>query len=364
MRSVLNTIKKFDLEVATKRPLPLFTLSCIGKTYVDVLKKKYFKCNYEAVAGWGDKNGFVSLLNEEAVVDTMANKLKKEKDIKKKFVVPLQTNFVKFKKEFNVLLSNLGRKNALLSLKLLSKYYIDYLVILGSLNCLWRYIGDNAVTKCNKKDIEYFAKARGNVAEIYPQMEGALSLLCNKIGEQQKFDGDLLRYFTRAELDNFLDKKELLNLEKQQKLKKRKVGYFYIYTKNTEEVVTEDNVLIKKIKQFALKNSQPKSGLKGTVVYLGKVEAKVFNFDQNFKKAPAGKFILVTHMTHPKDLTLIKKSLGIITDEGGVLCHAAIMARELKKPCIIGTKVATQLLKTGMSVELDCYKGTIKIIKK
>jgi pyruvate,water dikinase len=52
-----------------------------------------------------------------------------------------------------------------------------------------------------------------------------------------------------------------------------------------------------------------------------------------------------------------------VTDEGGVTCHAAIVAREMKKPCIIGTKIATKVLKDGDLVEVDANKGVVKILK-
>lgn len=69
--------------------------------------------------------------------------------------------------------------------------------------------------------------------------------------------------------------------------------------------------------------------------------------------------ILVAHMTSP-DFTLgIKKAAAIITDEGGITCHAAIVSRELNIPCIIGTKNATRVLKTGEIVEVDADKGMV-----
>jgi pyruvate,water dikinase len=74
--------------------------------------------------------------------------------------------------------------------------------------------------------------------------------------------------------------------------------------------------------------------------------------------------ILVTGMTRPEFLPLLKKSAGFITDSGGILSHAAIIARELKKPCLIDTKVATQSLKDGDIVELDADQGTVKILKR
>lgn len=72
--------------------------------------------------------------------------------------------------------------------------------------------------------------------------------------------------------------------------------------------------------------------------------------------------ILVTSMTRPEFVPLMKKAGAIITDEGGVTCHAAIVSRELRKPCIIGTKNATHVLKTGDRVEIDADKGVVHII--
>ena len=60
----------------------------------------------------------------------------------------------------------------------------------------------------------------------------------------------------------------------------------------------------------------------------------------------------------------IKKAGAIVTDEGGIVSHAAITAREMKKPCIIGTKIATQVLHDGDLVEVDAEKGIVRIIEK
>ena len=106
--------------------------------------------------------------------------------------------------------------------------------------------------------------------------------------------------------------------------------------------------------------------IKGQVTYPGIVQGKVkiiFNpFDQ-------GKYfndgdILVTSMTTPDFVPLMKKAKAVITDEGGILCHAAIVSRELAKPCIIGTKNATQILKDGDEIEVNADLGLVKIINK
>lgn len=73
--------------------------------------------------------------------------------------------------------------------------------------------------------------------------------------------------------------------------------------------------------------------------------------------------ILVASMTRPEFLPLMGKAAAFVTDEGGITCHAAIIAREMGKPCVIGTKIATQVLKDGYVVEVDADKGIVKILK-
>ena len=60
----------------------------------------------------------------------------------------------------------------------------------------------------------------------------------------------------------------------------------------------------------------------------------------------------------------MEKASAFVTDEGGMLCHAAIIAREMNKPCIVGTKSATKILKDGDLVEVDANAGIVKILKK
>ncbi len=73
--------------------------------------------------------------------------------------------------------------------------------------------------------------------------------------------------------------------------------------------------------------------------------------------------ILVTNMTTPEFVPALQKVVAFITDEGGITSHAAIIAREMKKPCIIGTKNATKKLKSGDEVEVDANNGIIRILK-
>lgn len=77
-----------------------------------------------------------------------------------------------------------------------------------------------------------------------------------------------------------------------------------------------------------------------------------------------GEEILVVNKTTPEMIEEIRKAKAVITDEGGILSHAAITAREFKIPTIIGTKNATKILRKGMRVEVDALNGRAKIIEK
>ncbi|HDS62549.1 MAG TPA: phosphoenolpyruvate synthase [Methanofollis liminatans] len=69
--------------------------------------------------------------------------------------------------------------------------------------------------------------------------------------------------------------------------------------------------------------------------------------------------ILVTKMTNPDMVPAMRKVAGIVTDEGGMTCHAAIVSRELGTPAVVGTKKATKTLKDGDIITLDGEKGIV-----
>lgn len=104
--------------------------------------------------------------------------------------------------------------------------------------------------------------------------------------------------------------------------------------------------------------------IQGVSAMTGKVigNVKVVLSRNDFHKLDDGD-ILVTSMTRPEFTQVLSKVSAIITNEGGITCHAAIIARELKKPCVIGTKIATKVLKDGNKVEVDADSGIIKILE-
>ena len=103
--------------------------------------------------------------------------------------------------------------------------------------------------------------------------------------------------------------------------------------------------------------------IKGNPSYAGKVSGRVRIIPTivDLSSMKDGE-ILVCPMTNTDYMPAIRKAAGIVTDHGGILCHASIISRELKIPCIVGTKIATQVLKDGDLVEVDANKGEIKIL--
>ncbi len=142
-------------------------------------------------------------------------------------------------------------------------------------------------------------------------------------------------------------------------IQKRKNGY--IFFDNNLELV--DNIpLWLERKNIVIKSQQDGKIIKGSVAYSGKITGKVCQIytKEDFKKFEKGD-ILVTTMTTPKFTPILKLAGAIVTDEGGITCHAAIIARELKIPCIIGCKNATEILKNDMIVEVNANEGIINI---
>ena len=113
--------------------------------------------------------------------------------------------------------------------------------------------------------------------------------------------------------------------------------------------------------------------LKGISANKGKITAKArvleytlkdFGKTENLINSMQKGEVLVTETTGPEIIKACNKAIAIITDEGGLLSHAAIISRELKIPCIVGTKFATSTIKTGDLLEVDADKGIVTIFSK
>lgn len=106
--------------------------------------------------------------------------------------------------------------------------------------------------------------------------------------------------------------------------------------------------------------------LRGQVASPGMVKgiAQVIQHDERDISKAVARFkpgrILVTEMTRPDVITACRRAVAIVTDEGGITSHAAIISRELAIPCVIGTGEASRLIKTGDKILVDAQKGIVK----
>lgn len=148
---------------------------------------------------------------------------------------------------------------------------------------------------------------------------------------------------------------ELENLDKSLIEKRKKV---YILELNGKLRVRDGN-----ISGEFLKEDSSETELKGIVGCRGIVKGKVqmIRTRDDIARFEEGK-VLVAITTSPDHVVAMQRAVAFVTDEGGISCHAAIVAREMGKPCIVGTKNATATLKDGDLVEVDAVKGIVKKI--
>jgi len=159
--------------------------------------------------------------------------------------------------------------------------------------------------------------------------------------------------------------KEVLNnsIPELNIIKERIKGCSYIGSEEKFNIfIGEDN---QNIKDFFKKNIENVSKISGNVATAGKVKGlvRIIMNHNDFSKFQDGD-VLVTSMTTPDFVPIMKKAIAFVTNEGGITCHAAIVSREMKKPCIIGTKIATEALKDEDEVEVDANVGIVRIINK
>lgn len=170
-----------------------------------------------------------------------------------------------------------------------------------------------------------------------------------------------LKYLDSNEMAKGLNKEPNLNYQKL--IEERKKGFITVVINNDRYEFTDENA--KKVAQVVLLPVEKNDGVvKGMTAFPGKVAArcKVLLCLDDMKKIEQGD-VMVIAMTDPNYIPAMTRASAFVTDQGGILCHAAIVSREMKKPCIIGTKIATKVLKDGDLVEVDANRGIVRILK-
>jgi phosphoenolpyruvate synthase/pyruvate phosphate dikinase len=184
--------------------------------------------------------------------------------------------------------------------------------------------------------------------------------LFDEIAKRLRIDRKESVYLTSYEILDALNGKLKVDLTEI----KRRFNGFLIYRKDDRIVVNSDVKFIERFVRENVEGDEHKE-IKGIVANKGHAKgiARIVLLVSDLKKVQKGD-VLVSITTHPDFISAMQKASAFVTDEGGLMCHAAIVSREMKKPCIVGSKSATRLIKDGDLVEVDANKGIVKIVEK
>ena len=210
-----------------------------------------------------------------------------------------------------------------------------------------------------KQSINEAILTRGKVEKMAPIANDFSLFLGEEAIRRGKLkDKSLKKYLSFNEMKAIFSNQPVDEKKISQRKKYFLISRDGIGTENIEKFIARKGWILKKIKAGDVK------AIKGTTACPGKASgrAKIVLSSVDFNKVENGD-ILISSMTTPEYMSVLKKVAAFLTDEGGITCHAAIVSREMKKPCIIGTKIATKILKDGDLVEVDADKGVVRVIK-
>lgn len=168
---------------------------------------------------------------------------------------------------------------------------------------------------------------------------------------------------TGDEVINFLKNGEIVNA-KEIEHRKKSFAITLINGKTQVYIDQKAKEIIDKYQRILSSGNEDIKEIKGQVASGGKIKGivKILKSHKENDKLKKGE-ILVVSMTTPDFISTMEKASAIITDEGGITCHAAIISRELGIPCIIGTKIATKILQDGDYIEVNANLGVITKLK-
>ena len=221
-------------------------------------------------------------------------------------------------------------------------------------------LGFNEEQRNLVKLMEFFAWFQDYRKEYTMKMLHYVDRLLEAIGKYHEFSLKEMKHTIPREIfENKFDKKLI---------QKRMAHFMVIWNSNDakfEFLIDEDEIERKKVEIFGQKqHTKEIIEIEGSIANKGRVKGRAFvtmsaHDAKNIKQGE----ILVTSMTSPDFIIAIKRAAAIVTNEGGILCHAAVVSREFGVPCIVGTRNATHLIKTGDLIEVDGNHGFVRILK-
>lgn len=214
----------------------------------------------------------------------------------------------------------------------------------------------------SQTEIEELANLHETRKYAFMEFFAFLKEVTTRIARKKNLNSKDLSFLSFKEIISLLNKK--LSAKKADKLQeKRKEKYIMYYASNKEKIISDK--FDKEIQKLQKNIIEPElKEIKGLAINKGVVKGQVKLITQKtpLSEIPNDK-VIVIQMTNPNLTPVLQKSRAVITDEGGLLCHAANIAREFGIIAIIGTKVATKVLKDGDEVEVDANNGIVKILK-
>jgi pyruvate,water dikinase len=167
-----------------------------------------------------------------------------------------------------------------------------------------------------------------------------------------------LIWLTPEEIIDFFEKNKAIA---KRIIDERKSAFSFLMIQGKVITFSGDDIEKYREKYFHKESFENIKSIKGSMASGGfvKGEVKIIKSMFDLNKVNKGD-ILVAPMTIPDFVPAMERAAAFVTDEGGILCHAAIVSREMGKPCIIGTNIATKVLKDGDIVEVDADKGIVK----
>ncbi len=191
---------------------------------------------------------------------------------------------------------------------------------------------------------------------VFELADTLLRKIIGKKLKQMKKPEIFAKFLTREELAALVEGKQIDWTE----IAGRTAGY--VYCKGKVHATPAYQHVFKQNGYVYVEDKVEGNSLKGVVAFskgIVKAKVQVLFAVEDVSKFQEGR-VMVTPMTMPDFIPAMKKASAIVTDEGGVTCHAAIVSRELGIPCVIGTKVATKLFKDGDEVEVDTVNGVVR----
>jgi phosphohistidine swiveling domain-containing protein len=191
-------------------------------------------------------------------------------------------------------------------------------------------------------------------------------LLCNKNAKDLGITYEEISRATKEELIELLKGNWVVEKEE---LARRAEAELYLHFEGKDYIWWGREAIEKKDEILTAIDYEQMTELKGEVGNPGKVTGKAFVFhwsddvSKKVQEMPKGA-ILVAPQTHPTYMPAIRLAAALACDEGGVTGHAAIVSRELNKPCVIGLHIGTKAIKTGDEIEIDADNGIVRILNK